>query len=462
MRKIVKNLLIYAFGLLSILFFNGCLNEEKEKIDEEFKAPIIKPDGSEQYLNSNSDFIFDQNELRTFELKLSKKDLEKIDSDPTAEKYVEGMMVFEGDTISPIGIRYKGSVGAWVGCVDGENWFEPSGKKICTKLSTKVKINWKGRDERFYGLKKLQFHAQNLDPSLMHERLGYWLFRSMGVEAPRSVHARLVINGEFIGLYALTEQIDGAFTDYHFDDKDGNLYKEVWPLNMNGEPMDPQSLISALKTNEDDNPSTDIISGFADKLHNGKESDIPNIISEYMDINKVLSMVVVDRAIRHDDGFLHWYCSEDGCASHNFYWYEEPNNKKVNLIPWDLDNAFENIIKNANPVTPIADEWGKTSNNCNPFPYGEFGMYQWSAACDKLTGGWARDKELYEELKNKFIQGPFAASNVNALLTAWSEQIRPVVKEAQDKNTWDQLTVQQWESKLYELIDQLEFARNKK
>jgi len=462
MRKIVKNLLIYAFGLLSILFFNGCLNEEKEKIDEEFKAPIIKPDGSEQYLNSNSDFIFDQNELRTFELKLSEKDLEKIDSNPTAEQYVEGMMVFEGDTISPIGIRYKGSVGAWVGCVDGENWFEPSGKKICTKLSTKVKINWKGRDERFYGLKKLQFHAQNLDPSLMHERLGYWLFRSMGVEAPRSVHARLVINGEFIGLYALTEQIDGAFTDYHFDDKDGNLYKEVWPLNMNGEPMDPQSLISALKTNEDDNPSTDIISGFADKLYNGKESDIPNIISEYMDINKVLSLVVVDRAIRHDDGFLHWYCSEDGCASHNFYWYEEPNNKKVNLIPWDLDNAFENIIKNANPVTPIADEWGKTSNNCNPFPYGEFGMYQWSAACDRLTGGWARDKELYKELKNKFIQGPFAASNVNALLTAWSEQIRPVVKEAQDKNTWDQLTVQQWESKLYELIDQLEFARNKK
>ena len=462
MRKIVKNLLIYGIGLLSILFFNRCLNEEKDKIDEEFKAPIIKPDGSEQYLNSNSDFIFDQNELRTFELKLSEKDLEKIDSDPTAEQYVEGMMVFEGDTISPIGIRYKGSVGAWVGCVDGKNWFEPSGKKICTKLSTKVKINWKGRDERFYGLKKLQFHAQNLDPSLMHERLGYWLFRSMGVEAPRSVHARLVINGEFIGLYALTEQIDGAFADYHFDDKDGNLYKEVWPLNMNGEPMDSPSLISALKTNEDDNPSTDIISGFADKLYNGKESDIPNIISEYMDINKVLSLVVVDRAIRHDDGFLHWYCSEDGCASHNFYWYEEPNNKKVNLIPWDLDNAFENIIKNANPVTPIADEWGKTSNNCNPFPYGEFGMYQWSAACDRLTGGWARDKELYEELKNKFIQGPFAASNVNALLTAWSEQIRPVVKEAQDKNTWDQLTVQQWESKLYELIDQLEFARNKK
>ena len=460
MIKTVKTLLVYGFGILSILSFKGCSDKEEEKIEEEFKVPTIKPNGSEQYLNSSSDFIFDQNELRTFELKLTEKDLEKIDNNPTAEQYVEGMLIFEGDTISPVGIRYKGSVGAWVGCVDGPNPFEPSGKKVCTKLSTKVKINWKGRDERFYGLKKLQFHAQNLDKSHLRERLGYWLFKAMGVETSRSVHARLVINGEFSGLYALTEQIDGAFTDYHFDDKDGNLYKEVWPLYMNGKPMNPQSLISALKTNEDDNPSTDIISGFADKLSNAEKSDIPNIISEYMDINKIISLAVVDRTIRHDDGFLHWYCDEGGCSSHNFYWYEEPNKKKVNLIPWDLDNAFENIIKHANPVTPIADEWGQITNNCNPFPYGDFGLYQWSASCDKLTGGWAMHKELYAELKEKFIQGPFAASNVNVLLATWSDQIRPVVKEAQDKNTWDQLTVQEWESKLYDLIDQLEFARN--
>jgi hypothetical protein len=454
-------LLIYGLGIFSILFIYGCPDKEEESIEKEFIVPTIKPNGSEQYLNLSSDFIFDQNKLRTFELKLAEKDLEKIDSDPTAEQYIEGMLIFEGDTISPVGVRYKGSVGAWVGCVDGPNPFEPSGKKICTKLSMKVKINWKGRDERFYDLKKLQFHSQNLDPSLMHERLGYWLFKSMDVEAPRSVHARLVINGELSGLYALTEQIDGAFTDYHFDDKDGNVYKEVWPLYMNGKPMKPQSLISALKTNEDENPSTAIMSGFGDKLSNAETGDVQNVISEYMDINKVLSLVVVDRTIRHDDGFLHWYCDEGGCSSHNFYWYEEPNNQKINLIPWDLDNAFENIMRNANPVTPIADEWGETQNNCRPFPYGAFGLYQWSAACDRLIGGWAMHNELYLELKEQFIQGPFSASNVNSLLTTWSEQIRPVVKEAQDKNAWDQLTVQKWENNLYEFMDQIEFARNK-
>ena len=69
----------------------------------------------------------------------------------------------------------------------------------------------------------------------------------MGVDAP-SVHARLVINEEFIGLYALTEQIDGAFTDYHLMIK-MVTFIEVWPLKMNGESMDSRSLISALKTN---------------------------------------------------------------------------------------------------------------------------------------------------------------------------------------------------------------------
>ena len=445
---------ILLFTLLS------CTDNEDDGADLNFIVPTINPKGDEQYLNLGSEFIFDQNVLHTFELKLPKEDLEKIDSDPVAEQYVEGMLIFEGDTISPVGIRYKGSIGAFVGCVDGPNVFEPSGEKICTKLSMKVKINWKGRDERFYDLKKLQFHSQNLDPTQLHERLGYWLFRSMGVEAPRSVHARLMINGEYSGLYALTEQIDGSFTDYHFDDQNGNVYKEVWPLYNDGTPTNPQSFIGALKTNEDDNPSVAIMSNFADKLSNAPNTELQNIISEYMDINKIVSFAVVDRGIRNDDGPFHWYCEPGGCGNHNYYWYEEPNNQKINLIPWDLDNAFENILSNANPVTPIADDWGETQNDCQPFSYGAFGIYQWSAACDKLIGGWASYEQEYKDLRTKFINGPFSANIVNDLIVAWSEQIRAATQEADEEHS-DALSVQEWENNLYEFMDQLEFARNK-
>ena len=83
--------------LLFVVLIFSC-DDKGDTIEEEFIAPIIVPNGSEQYLNLSSDFIFDQNELRTFELKLSEKNLSKIDNDPTAEQYVEGMMIFEGDT----------------------------------------------------------------------------------------------------------------------------------------------------------------------------------------------------------------------------------------------------------------------------------------------------------------------------------------------------------------------------
>ena len=455
-----KRFIIKRFNFLLLIALLSCSDNEDTDADLNFIVPTINPKGDEQYLNLGSEFIFDQNVLHTFELKIPKEDLEKIDSDPVAEQYVEGMLIFKGDTISPVGIRYKGSIGAFVGCVDGPNVFEPSGKKICTKLSMKVKINWNGREERFYGLKKLQFHSQNLDPSQMHERIGYWLFRAMGVEAPRSVHARLMINDDYSGLYALTEQIDGSFTDYHFDDQNGNVYKEVWPLTNDGTPTNEQSFIVALKTNEDDNPSVALMSNFAEKLSMAADAELQNVISEYMDINKIVSFAVVDRAIRNDDGPFHWYCEVGGCGNHNYYWYEEPNNQKINLIPWDLDNAFENILSNANPVTPIADDWGETSNNCQPFPYGSFFIYQWSAACDKLIGGWASYEQEYKDLKTKFINDPFSASTVNGLIVAWSEQIRAATQEADEEHS-DALSVQKWENNLYQFMDQLEFARNK-
>ena len=57
---------------------------------------------------------------------------------------------------------------------------------------------------------------------------------------------------------------------------------------------------------------------------------------------------------------------------HNFYWYEDPTEQTVTLIPWDLDNAFDNMSGGgvAGTVTFIADPFGQVSNDCQPFPFG--------------------------------------------------------------------------------------------
>ena len=455
----------YFFLIFIILY--SC---KQESIDENIKLDgdllndnvlNITPDGSEKYLNFNSDYIFDQKELRTYDLILPKPSLAEIDSDPAAEKYVEGMLVFEQDTISPVGIRYKGSVGAFVGCTSGPDFSNPSGYKTCTKLSMKVKINWKGRDEKFFNLKKLQFHSQNLDDSKLHERLGYWLFREMGVIAPRSVHARLNINGEFLGLYALTEQIDSQFVEYNFQDKTGNLYKEVWPIDFKGNLQTDQSLEKSLKTNEDEKFSFDIIKSFGEQILESKdEIDLKDVIISRMDVEKIMALIIVDRLIRNDDGPFHWYCDENEfCSNHNYYWYEDPSSKKLYLIPWDLDNAFENIIFSTNPVTPIADNFGETTNNCEPFEFGPWNIKQWSASCDKLTKGWSYFSNELLNTKINFLNGPFEENLISNLINEWIDQIDSSIIEESDIHS-DAISYEKWSGSLDYLISQLSFVRS--
>ncbi|MDG2260898.1 MAG: CotH kinase family protein [Actinomycetota bacterium] len=408
-------------------------------------------------VEGDSSYIFDQSELRTYELTLTDDALEFLDNDPAAEEYVEGLLTFEGTTIGPVGVRYKGSIGAFVGCVSGRDFANPSGHKTCTKLSMKVKINWSDSKDEFYGLRKLQFHSQNLDATQLHERLGYWLFREMGVPVPRSVHARLMINGEFVGLFALTEQIDGRFTREFFDDGSGNLYKEVWPVTVDGRVQGERPLLDALRTNEDESPSVSLIQAFAGEL---LTSDEPKqTMQDWMHIDTVLAMAVVDRTIRNDDGLFHWYCIPD-CGSHNFFWYEQPASGTLHVIPWDLDNAFENIVSNVNPVTPMKDAWGEISNDCRPFAYGGFQLQQRSAACDPIIGTWTEFETEYAQLLAEFLEGPFAEEQVDAVLDAWIDQIAGATAEASEAYD-DALTPSEWETAVAELRKSLVFARAK-
>lgn len=425
---------------------------------QETEVERITPSGSETYLSENSDVIFDQGELHTFDITIPESNLRIINADPAAERYVEAALTFQGETISPVGIRYKGSIGAFVNCLSGTDWTNPSGSKVCTKLSMKVKINWLNREDDFYDLKKLQFHAMNLDDSQLRERLGYHLFRQMNIPAPRAVHAKLRINGTYVGLFALVEQIDGKFSNYHFEDGSGNIYKEVWPVNMNGIAVSEQQLLANLKTNEESNPSAALMRQFGLDIQHSTMTDLPSVVEDWMDIDQMISYAVVDRVIRHDDGPFHWYCGEGGCSNHNYYWYEEPTSRSMHLIPWDLDNAFENIVTNVNPVTPIKDKWGEITNECNPFTYGLFQNLQRSAACDKLTAGWVMFDELYQQKRVAFIEGPFSDANTDALIDAWTQQIREATVEASEAHD-DALPIEQWEFSVSSLRQSLVAAR---
>jgi len=433
--------------------------EESTTTTGSSEPPTDEPEPDAAWVDGSSDILFDQDTLHTFELTLSDEALAEIDADPTAEQYVEGSLTFLGETIEPVGIRYKGSIGAFVGCVDGSDLFNPSGAKSCTKLSMKVKINWEDPDREFYGVRKLQFHSMNLDQTQLHERLGYHLFREMGVAAPRSVHARLMINGEFSGLYALTEQIDGRFTRHNFPDGTGNLYKEAWPFAPDGSVRDANELIASLRTNEDDNPTAVLTTTFADQLLDTGNTE--RILRDWMDLETTMAHIVVDRTIRHDDGPFHWYCFDGACEPHNFYWYEDPSGPTLHLVPWDLDNAFENLVTDVNPVTPVADALGEITNDCNSFGYAGFQLPQRSATCDPLFAALAEQTELYDEMEAALWDGPLAKDTVEALLDTWVEQLADATAEANEAHR-DAVAVATWKNRVDALKEALDYVRSRR
>lgn len=376
--------------------------------------------------------VFAQDALHTYELTIAPDDLAAIDAAPADEVYVPARFSFDGEQLD-VGVRYKGSVGAFgPPCTDG-GVLSTDGAKA-GKCSVKVSFHWAVSGQRFRGLKKLNFHSLNSDESLMRDRLGYSLFREFGLPAPRSVHARLIVNGELEGLFAVVEQVDGRFTRSRFTEGGlGNLYKEIWPYHA-----DEAAYLAALETNEDEDPSVDKMLRFTEDIGRGVEG-----MEAWLDVEQTIKYVAADRIIINDDGIFHWWCPQGGqgnnpgtFGNHNYYWYEAENAARFWLIAWDFDHSFTD-----NALLRVDPEW-RQSGSCSCLL-----RLQSPASCDPMIALWGTHwSDRYENAVDEFLAGPFAANDIEAKLSAWEAQIAPAVAEAEGINA--SVSVDDWQGAL--------------
>jgi hypothetical protein len=372
------------------------------------KPPVADPGIVIPEPNDEARYVFDQTIVRTYNIIISESDLAMIDLAPAAEVYVNGMLEFEGKAYGPLAVRYKGSVGGFLApCTAAASVGAKPGPKT-GKCSMKIDFDRIDPTARFHGLKKLNFHSMDRDPSMMRDRLGYSLFREFGVVAPRASHAQLLINGKLEGLYVVVEQIDGRFTHSRFSEGgDGNLYKEVWPVSDS-----PTPYLAALETNEERNPSVDKMLRFEADIDHGAAM-------QWLDSDYTFRYIAADRVMINDDGAFHWYCA----WNHNYYWYEAEHADRMWIIPWDMDSSFQN-----GTFVHITTPWNAPAAQCT------CARGQMAASCDRLTSEWAMLEADYERAVDAFLTGPFAASNVNTKLSTWSAQIDSFVNEASGLN----------------------------
>jgi len=290
------------------------------------------------------ELVFDESVIQTYDLTVSEDDWAWLNDNALLEQYIPATLTFAGIEFDQIGIRYKGAFGGLRFCFDG------AGNQTCDKLSFKLKFNEYDSRGRFFGLKRLNLHSMNGDPTKLHDALSYGLFRAAGIAAPRTAFAWITINGEPQGLFIAIEEIDDRFVAANFPDGgEGNLYKEIWP-----EHEGPERYLAALDTTipAADDPNVDKMQRFAADLLAAEDDDARfQALSTWTDIDGFVRQVAVDRFVDHWDGIFAWYCVEidrtDGqvragpCFNHNYFWYEDARADRLTLIPWDLDHTFE-------------------------------------------------------------------------------------------------------------------------
>jgi hypothetical protein len=238
----------------------------------------------------------------------------------------------------------------------------------------------------------------------------------MGVVAPRSAHARLVINGEDQGLFSLVESIDGTFTDDHFVGGDGNLYKEIWH-----DIDDPELLTEYLKTNEETADHTVFLQMHAD-LAAAAEPALPAALERYLDLDPLFAYLAVERAIVDWDGVGAFYCFDDYCENHNYYLYQHENEPRFTLIPWDLDNTFT-------LDSPLDGVPGflEIPSDCEQ-RYEAVGRLVQPPGCDRFFRALAlADRARYVAQLDRLLAGPFQVATLRGWLERWQAQIDPVV-----------------------------------
>jgi spore coat protein CotH len=363
--------------------------------------------------SKDSTRVFDEGTLWRFDLTATPEDVVWLRSNAETEQCIPAELTASGRYIGQVGLRYKGNVGTLANC------FDAMGNQICSKLSMKIVFSEYDEEKRFYGLKRVNFHALTYDSSLMHDRLAYGMFRDMGVYASRATHAQLYLNGEYLGVFSMVEQVDGRFADYNFPSAgEGNVYKERWPTSTV-----PKYYSDGLKTNEEA-AAVDGMVAYAEAILGATDASLPDVIAQYNDVDYLMRYLAVDGAISNVDGIMAWYTGAGWMINHNYYWYEEESGHRFWLIPWDLHYTFE--LSTAFDGVPA---WDAPPGDCNA-RYVAFSSDTPVRApgCDPLIHGLSLvDRSRYLAAVQKLLDGPFQLDAIDEQLARWSAQIADAV-----------------------------------
>ena len=258
--------------------------------------------------------LFKLGEMATVELDVPEKTWQKIITKASDKTYHECDVSINGEHFGHVGIRTKGASSLDDVAIMKSN-----------RYSFTLDLNKFEKGQKYHGLSKLLLNNNIWDATQMKDAIVYDMCRFIGLAAPLTNYARIMLNGEFFGYYLLVEPVDKNFCRRNYPDEETNIYKPYHNLTYNGEDM---------KQYKD-------IADFA-KVNGGKASmqrvvaalrsvDEDADVEAHVDVESVMKYLALQTVVVNFD-------SMTGHNAQNYYLREADG--IISLIPWDYNLAW--------------------------------------------------------------------------------------------------------------------------
>jgi spore coat protein CotH len=267
-----------------------------------------------------ADTLFDPGHLMLVEVTMDPEDWQalRISHRETGEnfeqivekpyEYYPATVSIDGENIGVVGIRKKGFFGS----------------VVSTRPSLKLKMDYREDDKTYAGLDRLTFNNNNQDPTRAQTFLVYQFMNDAGVKSPRSHLARIVLNGEDLGIYTHVESVRKPFVKRLFGSSKGDLWE-----GYAGDFTESEYGRIVHKWGKDDAGES------LKKLYDLLQSPDPiplAALEELLDLDAFITLWASEVLIGHWDGYAG--------NRNNFYIFRPKESGLFYFTPWGPDSAF--------------------------------------------------------------------------------------------------------------------------
>ncbi len=267
--------------------------------------------------------LFDDSVLHTLQIAIHSGDWDRLRNTYLENDYYPADLTWNGIRVTNVGVRSRGR-----------------GSRSPFKPGLKIDFAHYNTRGQFLGLQALVLDNLLQDKSMIRERVAMAFLRRFGVPASREAFATVFVNGQYVGLYAMVEEVDSVFAQRTLGDANGALFEYRWLRPYFGEYLgDDLDLYRQLfepRAREHDSVFNlyDPIRELFRAINDTPRESFRDAVGMRLDLAAMLRLVAADVLLAEADGIVSL------AGMNNFYLHRHSTTQRHQFLPWDKDYAL--------------------------------------------------------------------------------------------------------------------------